>query len=105
MNTQQIVLLILKGGENLLGMKTYQDDDIFKLEDIVAFAPNPNGKGVMTIPYLQFSVEKDATFSIEKDIRHVLTPNEDLTNYYNETFNKIIVPDNKLINPIMMPVD
>lgn len=101
----ELKLLVLKTGENLMGTVSGQNEGLLAVEDIVAFAPKPDGTGVMTIPYLQFSIENETTFDVESDIRHLLTPNKDLSEYYNKQFSKIIVPDEKLIKPTMLGVD
>ena len=100
---EKLVLLVLNTGENLMGTLIGEDVNDIQVKDIVAFAPKPDGTGVMTIPYLQFSVENDAKFKI-CDIRHQLTPNKDLSEYYNKQFSKIIVPEGKLVKPIMTGV-
>lgn len=104
---ENIALLVLNTGENLMGTIKETTDEGVLVENIVAFAPKPDGTGVMTIPYMQFSVEKETIFK-ESGLRHPpLTPNHDLKKYYNEQFDKsqIIVPDNNLMKPKMMGVD
>jgi len=103
-----LALLVLKTGENLMGAIFSQDEDEIFLENVVAFAPKADGSGIMTIPYLQFSVENVTRFSLFEDVRHILTPNADLTAYHKKQFDttpEIIVPDNKLITPKMTGVD
>lgn len=92
-----LVLLVLNSGETVLGEATDGNDfDGFTLSDIVTFAPNPQGQGAITVPYLPFSEESAADFK-EEDIRHVLTPNAELKSYYAKQFGKIDVPDPQII--------
>lgn len=87
-----VYLLVLKTGENLLATITSNDDGIIQCENLVAFMPDQKGK-MMTIPYLQFSKETECEFNIDADVRHILTPNDDLSKYYAQQFSKIIVPN------------
>ena len=104
MSNENLALIVLTTGENLMGTINETTEDGIVVSDIVAFAPKPDGSGVMTIPYLQFSVEDTATFNND-NVRHILTPNQDLADYHTKQFSKIIVPDSKLMKPKMMGVD
>jgi len=100
--TNKLYLLVLKTGENLLATITETDGEYIFCENLVAFMPDQQGK-LLTIPYLQFSLEDKCEFNATDDIRHMLSPNAKLTEYYKTTFSKIIVPDNNLMKPTLLP--
>jgi len=100
-------LLVLKTGENLLATinDVSENDDeemIIHCENLVAFMPDQQGK-MLTIPYLQFSKEIECDFNVDEDIRHILTPNDELGKYYATQFSKIIVPDSGMMKPTLLP--
>lgn len=79
------------------------------VQNVVAFAPKPDGTGIMTMPYMPYVEETKFLFDYI-DVRQTLTPNESLVNYHTEQFKEksaIIVPDGagKLMKPSMMGVD
>jgi len=100
-------LLVLKTGENLLATinDTSENDEeemIIHCENLVAFMPDQQGK-MLTIPYLQFSKESECDFNVDNDVRHILTPNDDLAKYYATQFSKIIVPNDVMMKPTLLP--
>ena len=91
------ILIVLNRGESLIGTPSNENDSGVTLNDIVTFAPSPNGQGAITVPYLPFSAEQEVYFR-DEDIRHKLTPNSDLKAYYAEQFGKIVTPaDPKIV--------
>ena len=91
-----VSLLILTTGETVIGEVVADVESSITLKNPITFAPTPDGRGVVTIPYLQFSKEKEVTFWA-KDIRHRLTPNDDLKSQYCQQFGLIDVPDKNII--------
>jgi hypothetical protein len=89
------VLFVLDNGETILGSVVEENENSFVVEDIVTFAPNGQG-GVQTIPYLMFSNQDRAEFSKMK-IRHILSPKQDLKDFYSQQFGKIQVPDSNIV--------
>lgn len=102
--TNELYLLVLKTGENLLATIKDTDGEYIFCENLVAFMSDQQGK-LITIPYLQFSEKDECEFNATDDIRHILTPNDTLKEYYKKTFSKstIIMPDNKLMKPKLLP--
>ena len=95
-------LLVLKTGENLLATILSETDTEVECENLVAFMPDREGK-MLTVPYLQFSKESECDFNVDNDVRHILTPNDDLAKYYATQFSKIIVPNDGLMKPTLLP--
>ena len=105
---KDIALLVLSTGENVMGIvkSTNSQLGIVYLDNPVYLVPteatqeNPSG-GLQTMAYLMFSEETVADFE-SKDVRHYLTPKEDIAAWFGQQFKSeaekaIIVPDKPAI--------
>lgn len=87
MSRENVKLLILKSGEHVIGVATTgMLGENIGLEYPVNIMPNPQGSNIVFVPYLQFSVESKCTFSLQSDVRHVLTPTPELAEHYYTQF-------------------
>jgi len=96
MTRDSIRLVIMDTGEHILGYVDSNDDDSYILIDKpVSLVPDPQseGRSMMFIPYLQFTVEDSARFP-RRGIRHILTPQPQLVDGYDKQYGSgIIIPD------------
>lgn len=100
MNKSDVKLVIMSTGEHILGVLTSDSPDEVVIEQPVSLVPDPNsnGRSMMFIPYLQFSVEESAPFP-RHEIRHILTPQDQLAQGYVDQFSpKIAVPDQSIVD-------
>lgn len=101
---KDIALLVLSTGENVMGIvkSTNNNLGIVNLDNPVYLVPteataqNPSG-GLQTMAYLMFSEETSVDFE-SKDVRHYLTPKEDIADWFGQQFKTdaekaIIVPE------------
>jgi len=92
MSKADIRLVIMSTGEHIIGFVTDETIDDVIIDNPVSLVPDPNsnGRSMMFIPYLQFSTEESAPFP-RREIRHVLTPQQQLVDGYDERFGSGIV--------------
>lgn len=92
MSKDTIRLVIMSTGEHIIGFVPKVTDDFVTIEKPVSLVPDPNsnGRSMMFIPYLQFCVEKEADFPV-REIRHILTPQEQLVDGYDKQFGSGLV--------------
>lgn len=99
-NKSEVRLLILSTGEHILGTVSSETPEEIVIEHPVSLVPDPNsnGRSMMFIPYLQFSVEESAPFP-RHEIRHTLTPQDQLAQGYVDQFApEIAVPDQSIVD-------
>lgn len=99
MSREAIRLVIMDTGEHILGYVENPDaEDAIVIEKPVSLVPDPSseGRSMMFIPYLQFSVEDSAPFPL-RGIRHILTPVAQLCDGYDKQFGSgLILPNSGL---------
>ncbi len=81
-----IKLVIMSTGEHIIGFVKSEDMDSVVIETPVSLVPDhqSGGRGMVFMPYLQFSEEDTAPFP-KREIRHVLTPaNQLVESYYSQ---------------------
>lgn len=99
MTIENIKMVIMDTGEHILGFVADPDaEDAVIIEKPVSLVPDPSseGRSMMFIPYLQFTVEETAPFP-RRGIRHILTPQPQLCDgYYKQFGSGLILPEGGL---------
>jgi len=88
----KVKLVIMSSGEHIIGYVTAEYEDSIVIENPVSLVPDPAGDGrrMIFIPYLQFSKEDAALFP-RRDIRHILDPDDGITDNYDSKFGAGII--------------
>ncbi len=102
-NTENIKIVRLLNGEDLIGEVIAQDDLTVQLKNPlrVVYVPskaNPEQPTVGLGPYAEFSDEKVFTFN-RSHVTVIYTPIKEFINQYNSMFGGLVVPNSKIITP------
>lgn len=102
-NTENLMLLRLSTGEEIMAEIVVHDDKIYQLKNpvrvvVVPSKSDPNNPSVAFAPFMQWSDDKELTLNAS----HVMltaTPITEFVNQYNGMFGGIVVPKTGIITP------
>jgi hypothetical protein len=101
--TQNIKIIKLLNGQDLLGEITGQTETTIKIKNPVAIVvvpsrTDPKTPSVGFAPWAEFSDDKEIALA-SQHVLAIMTPIKEFISQYNATFGGIVMPTNKLIIP------
>ena len=103
MANENLLLLRLSTGEEILGEVLVHDDKIYQIKNpvrvvVVPSKTDPNNPSVAFAPFMQWTDDKELTLSAN----HVMltaSPIAEFVNQYNGMFGGLVVPKTGIIKP------
>ena len=102
-NVDNLMIVRLITGEEVLGEITIQDDKIIQIKNpvrivVVPSKTDPKNPSVGFAPYMQWSDDKELTLN-QSCVITMATPMTEFVNQYNGMFGGLVVPNSGLIKP------
>jgi hypothetical protein len=101
--TENVKIIRLLNGEDLIGEVVHQDDVSVQVKHplrvvLVPSKANPEQPAVGLGPYAEYSDEKTFTFN-RSHVTVMYTPITEFINQYNSMFGGLVVPNSKILTP------
>lgn len=102
-NTENLMVLRLSTGEEIMGEVLVHDDKIYQIKNpvrvvVMPSKADPSNPSVGFAPFMQWTDDKELTLNAN----HVIvtaTPITEFVNQYNGMFGGIVVPKSGIITP------